>query len=419
MTDDLVILVPVLNRPHRVKPLLDSIEQTTPKPYRVLFLTDKPDRREREAIREAGAEELPVGGTWAHKINEGVKATSESLILFGADDLEFQPNWLQEAKKALLKDEKFEVVGTEDLGHPDCPDKFAPHPLVKRSYVRRGTVDDPESVLHEGYGHWCVDVEFAETAQMRGAWVPAKKSVIRHLHPGFGRRPSDRTDEKGRRSMGQDRKLLDVRRERLWANGAMDVSIVVATYGTDPFYSKMAERALSSVEHLDYPVFREHLPNGTLADARNAGLKKTKTEFVCHLDADDFLEPGYFSAMGSVEGDIRVPARRWVPPVFDPPYIPKVGTHKHDCTGECLRLGNWIVVGAVANTSLCKEVGGWRDLPALEDWDLWLRMWRAGATIARQPSAIYRAYRWGRRQKAFEDESIEHRHNVMKEIVVN
>jgi hypothetical protein len=45
--------------------------------------------------------------------------------------------------------------------------------------------------------------------------------------------------------------------------------------------------------------------------------------------------------------------------------------------------GNWLVIGCVARTDLLREVGGFRDFPVYEDWDLWLRCWLAGATFER------------------------------------
>lgn len=51
-----------------------------------------------------------------------------------------------------------------------------------------------------------------------------------------------------------------------------------------------------------------------------------------------------------------------------------------------------MVVGATARTDLVRAVGGWRELPIYEDWDLWLRCWRYGCRIARAPEAVYRAH---------------------------
>jgi hypothetical protein len=54
------ILVPVLNRPHRVKPRHESIDTTTPEPYRVVFICDPGDVVERQAVAEAVADSILV-----------------------------------------------------------------------------------------------------------------------------------------------------------------------------------------------------------------------------------------------------------------------------------------------------------------------------------------------------------------------
>ena len=51
-----------------------------------------------------------------------------------------------------------------------------------------------------------------------------------------------------------------------------------------------------------------------------------------------------------------------------------------------------LVVGTAARAELLRSVGGWRDWPLYEDWDLWLRCYVAGATVETIPEAIYRAH---------------------------
>jgi hypothetical protein len=48
------VLVPVLGRPHRVEPLMRSLAEATPSPYRLLFICDPTDRDEMNAIAGAG-----------------------------------------------------------------------------------------------------------------------------------------------------------------------------------------------------------------------------------------------------------------------------------------------------------------------------------------------------------------------------
>lgn len=171
----------------------------------------------------------------------------------------------------------------------------------------------------------------------------------------------------------------------------MDVTVAVATYGDQNWSELALSRAVPSAEALGVPVVHYH--GDTLHGARNAALDMVDSEWVCHLDADDELEPGYFDAMGHGTADVRAPS---VVYVVDgdpkPPWMPRVSGHMHRCRPQCLTEGNWLVVGSVARTQLLRDVGGWRDFDWSEDWDLWLRCYLAGASIEAVRSAIYRAH---------------------------
>ena len=171
----------------------------------------------------------------------------------------------------------------------------------------------------------------------------------------------------------------------------MDVTVVVATYGDLDCWGPLADRAIASVAP-DVPIVRVH--GDTLDGARNEGLDLVTTEWVCHLDADDELEAGYFESMSVGACDVRAPAVRYVRGghLRMVPYVPRVAGHDHDCTADCLDFGNWLIVGSVARTELLRRVGGWRDFPWSEDWDLWVRCRHDGATFEAIPDAVYRAH---------------------------
>lgn len=171
----------------------------------------------------------------------------------------------------------------------------------------------------------------------------------------------------------------------------MDVTVCVGTFGSAQWSFLARERAIPSAVALDVPVIHRHA--STLHEARNDALSVVPTEWVCFLDADDELEPGYFDHMAQGTADLRAPSVRYVKNRHHAtPRIPRVSGHKHTCTADCLEWGNWLCVGTVAPTELLHDVGGWRDYPVYEDFDLWVRCWKAGATIEAIPRAIYRAH---------------------------
>ena len=212
MSAELVILVPVLRRPQNVRPLLDSIRQSTPG-ARVLFIADPGDQGEHAAIAAEGAEMIIVKGNYAKKINQGIAASEEPLIFQGADDLRFHAGWLEAAKAKLGPG--IGVVGTNDLNSKRVMEgTHADHALITREYAEIGTIDDPTKTLHEAYPHEFVDDEFIETAVSRDAFVAAHDSIVEHLHPHSGKAEVDELYSKAGRRMLIGRQIYRWRRRK-------------------------------------------------------------------------------------------------------------------------------------------------------------------------------------------------------------
>jgi hypothetical protein len=214
---DLVVIVPMLGRAHRVEPLLESIHDTCK--ARVVFAVTEGDDAVIDAIDAAGEEHIThpprARGDYAIKINTVYRATSEPLIFLGADDLRFHPGWYEAATARL--DGKVGVVGTNDLGSPRVlRGEHATHSLVTREYAdRHGTIDGPGQILFEGYVHEYVDDELVGTAKKRRAWVFAGDSHVEHLHPHWHPEiPYDASYEAQQRRMNDSRPLYMRRRHR-------------------------------------------------------------------------------------------------------------------------------------------------------------------------------------------------------------
>lgn len=219
MDAGLVIVVPMLGRPHRVAPLLESIEATTPT-ARVLFALSPDDAAVAAEVRQAGRPYITVPyqptGDYARKINAGYRHSTEPLIFLGADDLKFHPGWFEAATAKL--DPGIGVVGTNDLGSPRVMrGEHATHSLVTREYADRlGVIDQPAQILFEGYAHEFVDDELVGTAKHRRAWAVAPDSHVEHLHPNWRRDvPVDALYAQQQQRMRQSRPLY-LQRRRLW-----------------------------------------------------------------------------------------------------------------------------------------------------------------------------------------------------------
>jgi glycosyltransferase involved in cell wall biosynthesis len=218
VTPPVVIIVPVLNRPHRVIPTMQSVAAATPEPHRLLFVASRSDSPEVRALAAAGAHYLLVAGagTYPAKVNAAYQATTEPLLFLAADDLEFHPGWLSTALELL--EPGVEVIGTNDLGNPRVLEGLhSTHTLVTRAYCDDpgATADQAGTVLHQGYRHLFVDDELVGVAQARGVYAHAADAVVEHMHPYFDKAETDSTYARGHRNVVADQALYD-RRVTLW-----------------------------------------------------------------------------------------------------------------------------------------------------------------------------------------------------------
>lgn len=208
-----VVLVPVLGRPHRIAPTIETVRATAPA-ARVLFIPDPDDADELRELRRQCANFTVHAGNYAQKINHGVRVTHHDLIFFGADDLLFHDGWLEAATAHI--DAGAQVVGVNDLcAARTQAGRHATHFLVTRAYAEAPTIDGTPGPLYEGYDHSCVDDELVEVARHRGALVIDPSIVVEHLHPDAGKAPIDDTYRRGRAQIRKDRRRLRARRP-LW-----------------------------------------------------------------------------------------------------------------------------------------------------------------------------------------------------------
>ena len=206
---DLSVLVPVLNRPHRVKPVAESIRATVPDAH-VLFVCDPTDEQTQAEVDAAGCDMIAPGGGYASKINDGVRATDRPLLFLGADDLHFHPGWFQQACSNLS--DQVHVVGVNDL----CSRRVqagvhATHFLMTREYAERPTIDGARGPLSEVYDHSFVDDELVATASVRGTLVIDRLAVVEHMHPDAGKSDWDAVYQKGRARIRNDRATFQSR----------------------------------------------------------------------------------------------------------------------------------------------------------------------------------------------------------------
>jgi hypothetical protein len=126
--------------------------------------------------------------------------------------------------------------------------------------------------------------------------------------------------------------------------------------------------------------------DGELAEALNQALRQVETEFVLRLDADNRLHRDAIPFLLDLawDTDVTYPSLLLTDEELRPVEFLKAPAF---CPNRLLEK-NYIDGGALFRPEKALAVGGYRDLPILEDWDLWVRMHRAGATFKAVPEAI-------------------------------
>lgn len=165
------------------------------------------------------------------------------------------------------------------------------------------------------------------------------------------------------------------------------ISILIATYGGDEWAEMAMNRAFLSVAHLDTEIIVGHDADGTIASARNGLAAKATGDWLCFLDADDELAPGYLEAM----------ERELEPMALLTPIVQKFlrgrGRRSAFYNEVPLSSGNWLVIGTVLERSLFERVGGFGDYPhGFEDWSLWFKCDKVGAHVKKVRGAVYRQH---------------------------
>lgn len=156
-----------------------------------------------------------------------------------------------------------------------------------------------------------------------------------------------------------------------------------------------AERARRWQDRLPIEVIRLE-PNHGPAGARHRAIRATSAPFLAMLDSDDLFLPDHLATMAATHaacpGLVSAQELSWYPgrglevPTA-PPRVPKAA----DQIGALLRH-NFVNFGYFSR-DLYELAGGFRGV-FCEDWDLWIRMVRAGATVAMasHPTAVHRVH---------------------------
>ncbi|MBV8682294.1 MAG: glycosyltransferase family 2 protein, partial [Caulobacteraceae bacterium] len=170
-----------------------------------------------------------------------------------------------------------------------------------------------------------------------------------------------------------------------------DWQAIVVDDGSTDETAEIARRAVARDERVEFLA----IPHTGVSGARNAGLARLRTEWVMFLDSDDTVERQFMQtllAQADATTDAVYCAYRRVTPngaVVGDYFEPAVG---EDAFAVLARRPALAIHSVLLRTAKAQALGGFDPhLGSCEDWDLWQRLARAGASFRGipVPLAIY------------------------------
>ncbi|HJQ68938.1 MAG TPA: glycosyltransferase family A protein [Blastocatellia bacterium] len=214
-------------------------------------------------------------------------------------------------------------------------------------------------------------------------------------------------------------RYLESALESVYAQTFTDYEVIVVNDGSDD--SDEVERCLVGRDRVKYVKQK----NGGPSAARNAGLLVASGRFVAFLDADDYWEPNHLAEqIGFIDRDPRVDL------VYADASLMN-GSHMADRTfmeeipssGEVTLEGlldercTVLLSSVVARRQTVMDAGMFDErLRYAEDYDLWLRMARAGGRLAYQRKVLLNKRRHAESLTADGKKLIEHALRVLDKV---
>lgn len=188
----------------------------------------------------------------------------------------------------------------------------------------------------------------------------------------------------------RDAATLPAAAECLARQTVQDLDILLILNGSDD-----ATRAVAARLAAADPRFRvHHLPRPNLAAALNHALREAATPYVARMDADDLCSPdrlerqlaaasAHLAALGTAF-DLEAAGESRLIATNRPPTDPNESRWR-------LLISNPFAHGSMLlRRDAILEIGGYDEsLPKAQDYDLWLRLARAGLGIAAIPEVLY------------------------------
>lgn len=205
------IIIPTYKRIQNISKCFNNILETPD--CRPLFVIHESDKESLDEVNRLGVDytidkQLPSG---VNASNCGYWSVKSNWFVLSQDDIIFHPNWLDNAKKYIIKGIK--VIGLYD-GYPyHLQSQHSVAWLINRNYVQRNSlsIGHKNVLFNPDYKKNYADNELNDTAKFRGVWAFASDSLAEHLHPGFNKSQMDSTYQMNENFLSEDRELYNSR----------------------------------------------------------------------------------------------------------------------------------------------------------------------------------------------------------------
>lgn len=166
------------------------------------------------------------------------------------------------------------------------------------------------------------------------------------------------------------------------------IDVIIGTYGCESWKDRALVAKYSVLQQTSMATSIYLVHGKTLAQARNEGAQRSTADWLLFLDADDVLDSNYIYAMREAIKQITCSNSLLYPSVLTIENGVKSSSTKISEQNPILE-GNFMVIGTLVKRETFLQVGGFRELPMYEDWDLWIRCVAHGSTPHSVSSAVY------------------------------